>query len=308
MLALAARADVMMESNRAGVADRLGIGYTAVSARNRDVIYLSVTGFGQEGPYRDRAVTDTLIQAASGLMTLNLDDAGLPRRIGYAVPDYVTGMMAYQAVSTALFGRARGQGGRHLDVSLMQSVLAFEQHAVMAEWVAGGKPATAVPPTGVYRAADGLLSISVVREKYFQALCRVLGLDDMIADPRFATFAGRRDNEPELRQRLDAAFARRTMADLEAAMTADEVPHARVASLSQAAQDPHVAATGMVAWHDDAELGRVPLVNPPSVPPFGAGDRRARPPLLGEHTADVLKEVGYAKPDIDKLKQAGAIA
>ena len=167
LLTLAARADVMMESNRAGVADRLGIGYPVVRARNPEVIYLSVTGFGQAGPYRDRAVTDTLIQAASGLMTANLDDSGLPRRIEFPIPDYTTGMTAYQAVVTALLGRFRGQGGGHLDVSLMHSLLAYQQHAIVGEWVAGGKPPAPFPPTGVYRAADGLVAISVVREKVF---------------------------------------------------------------------------------------------------------------------------------------------
>ena len=141
------------------------------------MVYGSITGFGQTGPYAKRPATDGILQAFTGLMGRNRTDAGTPRRIGFPVPDYTTGLMAYQSVSTALYAKAVGQGGRHLDISLMRSMLLFQQQGLVQEAAVPGSShapveLTPLPPTGTFETADGPVNISIVREKFFQSLCR----------------------------------------------------------------------------------------------------------------------------------------
>ena len=138
--ALVRDADVFMESNRAGVADRLGLGYDTLQALNENLIYLSITGFGQQGPYAERPATDAILQAFSGLMVSNPDRDGTPNRIEFPVPDYTTGLVAYQTLVTALYGRAMRGGGRRLDVSLMQAMLLFQQQGLIAREVDPSPP------------------------------------------------------------------------------------------------------------------------------------------------------------------------
>ena len=292
---LAAQADVVLESNRAGVADRLGVGFETLHAINPDLIYLSVTGFGQTGPYRDRPVTDAIMQAFSGFMTRNPDADGLPSRIEFAVPDYTTGLMAYQAVSTALLGRAFGQHrGRHVDVSLMSAMLAYQQ-ANIIDWEFGNHVVkNPLPPTGTYRTQDGLINISIVREKYFVGLCEVLGLDALPNDPRFSSTEARREHETALRELLEPTIAARATAPLAEALREQDVPSCPVNRYDQVVRDEHVNAVGNVAWANQPAAGDYPLFGVPgsSLPPEAARVRQA--PSLGEHTAEVLSEYDIA--------------
>ena len=162
-----------MESNRAGVASRLGLGYEEMTALRDDLVYLSITGFGQEGSYASRPATDAVLQAFSGLMMSNPDKDGAPKRVEFPVPDYITGLVAYQTLVTALFGRAMHGGSRRLDISLMQAMLLFQQQGLIAREIDPTPPkGSPVPPTGTYATSDGYINISVVREKFFKAFVR----------------------------------------------------------------------------------------------------------------------------------------
>ncbi len=166
-------------------------------------------------------------------MSRNRGDDGQPRRIGFAVPDYITGLMAYQNVSTALYAKAMGQGRRHLDISLMRSMMFFQQHGLVQEAVEPGSSRapveqSPVPPTGTYQTADGPINIAVMREKLFGTLCDVLGLPPAAADPRFATFDIRREHEEPLRMIMAAAMAGWTRDALCAALETADVPYSPV--------------------------------------------------------------------------------
>lgn len=313
VLRLAQGCDVFLESNRPGVADRLGIGYEAVKAGSPDVVYGSITGFGQTGPYAERPATDAILQAFTGLMSRNRGDDGKPRRIGYAVPDYTTGLMAYQSVSTALYAKAMGQGGRHLDISLMRSMLFYQQQGLVQEAVEPGsslKPveSTPVPPTGTYEAKDGPLNISIVREKFFQALCRVLGKPEMGADPRFSTLEARREHDEMLRGLLGELIGGWERAALCETLAAADVPHAPVHDYGSVTEDPHVRAVETLAWLEDAHLGAVPVVNLPGTAALVAGDARGVVPSQGQHTDAVLTELGYDAGAVAAMRAAGAVA
>lgn len=290
---LAKDADVFMESNRAGVADRLGIGYEAIRGENDQIIYVSVTGYGQTGPYRDRPVTDAIMQAFSGFMTRNLDADGLPKRIEFAVPDYTTGLMAYQAVSTALLGRAMGQhGGRHVDVSLMGAMLGYQQ-ANIIDWELGNHSVgTPLPPTGTYKTADGLMNVSIVRDKYFDNLCTALGCPELASDPRFSDLDARRNNATAIIDAITPAMAALTSEELERRFQADEVPHCRVNRYDEVVTDPHVLQTGTVASAEQPGIGPHPVFSPTGSPRPSADWASELAPTLGEHTAEVMASVG----------------
>ena len=289
---LTKQSDVFMESNRAGVAARLGLSYEDMTAIREDLVYLSITGFGQEGPYAARPATDAVLQAFSGLMMSNPDKDGAPKRIEFPVPDYITGLVAYQSLVTALFGRAMHGGSRRLDVSLMQAMLLFQQQGLIAREIDPTPPqGSPVPPTGTYATADGYINISVVREKFFQGLCEVLALPDIGADPRFGSIEDRRLNVDVLLPPIISAIQVRRLEELSAALVAADVPHAVVNDYPQAARDSHVAEVGGIAWQKLSGLPNLPFVNIPGSVSLNENDLRARIPNLDGDRAEILKEL-----------------
>ncbi len=292
--ALTRGADVFMESNRAGVAERLGLGYEALRAENENLIYMSITGFGQTGPYAGRPATDAILQAFSGLMMSNPDNDGAPKRIEFPVPDYTTGLIAYQTLVTALYGRAVHGGGRRLDVSLMQAMLLFQQQGLIAREIDPTPPrGSPLPPTGTYTAADGYINISVVREKFFRSLCAVLGLSDMVDDERFDSIEGRRAHVEELLPPIERAVAARHLSDLAEAFAVADVPYAIVNDYQDAARDGHVAAVGGVAWQPLDGVPDLPFVNVPGCMPLKLNDNRARVPGLDGDRTEILAELNF---------------
>ena len=292
--ALTRGADVFMESNRAGVAERLGLGYEALRAENENLIYMSITGFGQSGPYADRPATDAILQAFSGLMMSNPDNDGAPKRIEFPVPDYTTGLIAYQTLVTALYGRAVHGGGRRLDVSLMQAMLLFQQQGLIAREIDPTPPrGSPLPPTGTYTAADGYINISVVREKFFRSLCAVLGLSDMADDERFNSIEGRRAHVEELLPPIELAVAARDLSDLAEAFAVADVPYAIVNDYQDATRDGHVAAVGGVAWQPLDGVPDLPFVNVPGSIPLKPNDNRARIPALDGDRTEILAELNF---------------
>ena len=290
---LAKQADVFMESNRAGVAARLGLSYENMTAIREDLVYLSITGFGQEGPYAARPATDAVLQAFSGLMMSNPDKDGAPKRVEFPVPDYITGLVAYQSLVTALFGRAMHGGSRRLDISLMQAMLLFQQQGLIAREIDPTPPqGSPVPPTGTYATADGHINISIVREKFFQGLCKVLALPDIGADPRFGSIEDRRENVDALPPPIVRAVQYRRLEELSVALVAADVPHAIVNDYPQAARDPHVAEVGGIAWQPLSGLPSLPFVNIPGSRALSETDYRARVPNFDGDRAAILKELG----------------
>ena len=213
-LAIAERADVVLESARPGVMDRLGLGFEAVRARTPRVIYLSVSGFGLTGPRAGDAMTDTVAQAWSGMMSINKGADGAPHRIQTTIVDAITGLYAFQAVAMALMAGGQREGrARRLDVSLMQSAAAIMGPKVMEFAHHGFTPATPNAPAGSYRTADGWIAITLVREVHFVRMAAAMGRPELSDDPRFATFAARLENLEALVAILSEVLARRTTAE-----------------------------------------------------------------------------------------------
>ena len=304
---LVARADVVVENNRPGVLARYALDDASVRAVNRGVVYVSVTGFGQDGPRRDLPATDSILQAYSGLMTTTRDASGTPLRIGVLVIDVVTGLYAHQAAATALYRRATRGGGRHVTVSLMDAIGAVQAGKMIQYHLEGDEGEPGGVPVATFATADGHMTINARRDPHWVALCGVLGLEGLAADPRFATPAARLANEAALMPLLRECVKTWALRDLEAALTAADVLHAPVNDYRRYFEDAHVAATGAVSWVEHPQIGRIPLHRVPGLPSPAPGSAASRSPLVGEHTRQILAEAGLTPEAIASLEATGTV-
>jgi len=304
---LVARADVVVENNRPGVLARYGLDEASVRRGNPDVVYASVTGFGQDGPNKDLPATDSILQSYSGLMMANRDAAGLPQRVNLLVIDVVTGLYAYQAIATALYRRATRGGGARIAVSLMDAIGAVQAGKMVEYALEGDAAEPGGVPVATFEVADGFMTINARRDPHFVALCRLLGVPEMAEDPRYATPAGRLSHQAELLPALRALVKAWPMADLDAALTKADVLHSPVNDYRRYFDDPHVAATQAIAWVEHAGVGSIPLPRVPGLPQPAPGSPAARSPFVGEHTRAVLAELGLSPDEIARLESVGAV-
>ena len=304
---MVARADVVIENNRPGVLARHGLDYTSVRRANPGVVYVSVTGFGQEGPRRDLPATDSILQAYSGLMTATRDAAGTPLRVGVLVIDVVTGLYAHQAAATALYRRATRGGGRHVAVSLMDAIGAVQAGKMIQYHLEGDEGEPGGVPVATFETADGHMTINGRRDAHFVALCGVLSVPELATDARYATPAARLANEAALMAVLRERVKAWPVKELEAALVAADVLHAPVNDYRRYFDDAHVQATGAIAWVDHPHVGRIPLPRVPGLAQPGAGSPAGRSPFVGEHTREVLAELGLDAAAIATLEASGTV-
>ena len=285
--ALAARCDVLIEAFRPGVAARIGLG---PGNTREDTVCLSISGFGQHGPNAERPCTDSVAQAFSGFVALNEGADGVPHKAGSFVSDMTTGIWAFASVQTALAARARDTAPRRrvIDLSLMMATSSLLTLNLAETGYLGRTPAAPNSPAGAYRTRDGRwVMITLVREQEYQSLCRILGLDDAARDPRFSSFPLRWENREALYALVREAFVRRDAADWVADLQGARLLADHVNTPADWLANPHVQAHGATAMVRQKQLGEVPM---PGIPGHGHWGEPA--PALGEHTAQVLAEIG----------------
>jgi len=311
---LARRADVVVENFLPGVADRLGLGYTAVSAANPPVVYASVTGFGQTGPHARRAGYNTIAQGMSGLMALTGQPGDPPTKVGGSVADLAAAFLAFGAVNAALIHRFRTGQGQHLDVSLVASTLALLPDPAAHYFDSGKRPIRVgnrnpnLTPAEAFRTKDGWVQVVVMNPDQYGRFCRVLGDDTLATDPKFATNDNRLAHHDELKARVEAALAAATAAEWVTRFEAAQVAAGPIYEFDEVFEDPQVKHLGLVAEVDQPGYGKAKMLAFP-VRASATPARIRRPaPLLGEHTAEVLGELGLAKAEIERLAAAGVIA
>jgi crotonobetainyl-CoA:carnitine CoA-transferase CaiB-like acyl-CoA transferase len=289
---LASSADVFMESFRPGVAARLGIGYPDVAALNPRVVYLSVSGFGQTGPDAERPAVDTVFQAFTGIMSVNRGLDGIPHRVPVIVMDMATALCSFQAMAVALYARRDEPRGRYLESSLLRGGATLQTVSVIQHHLEDGKPQPGLTPSGTFRASDGWINITILRDAEFPVLCEALEVSGAGTDPRFATNDLRFANVAALTALLEPAFARHTTADLAVRLRAARLMHQRVHTYLEFLEHPQVIATGAVAWIEQPGLGRLPVPHVPGLPPLRSGTPRAVAPSLDQHRKEILAELG----------------
>jgi crotonobetainyl-CoA:carnitine CoA-transferase CaiB-like acyl-CoA transferase len=309
--ALVHRADVVIENFRAGVADRLGLGYDALRALDPALVYCSITGFGSAREPPGRAGYDFVVQAESGLMSITGDPQGAPAKVGVALVDVLCGLHAAAGILAALRAREQTGQGRRVEVSLLDSALAGLINVAQATLITGqeagryGNAHPSIVPYEPFRAADGWVAVAAANDSLWQALCRALERPDLAADERLSQNRGRVEHRDELIAQLARTFAGRPVAEWLTRLDAHGVPAGKIRGVLEAleaAADAGAPATVTVA-HPSA--GALELVRGPIrlVPPIAGSP--APPPRLGEHTREILAEAGL---DAEALIGAGVAA
>lgn len=296
--ALAARVDVVVENFRPGVAARLGLGPDALRKASPRLIYCSISGFGQEGPFRDLPAYDLVVQAMSGLMAATGEDRGAPLRTGESIADLVAGLFASWSIMAALVGRATTGQGAVLDIAMYDALFSMltTSHAqhfygdALPSRVGNRHPLST--PFGCFRTRDGQVVIAVLNGGQFQRLATLIGKPEIADDPRFVGDASRTQHEPALRTLIEAWSAALTTEEAVEALAAASLPTAPIWTIAQAADNEHAAARGLVGALEHPVLGQAPIVGQPvrfnGVKPVTA---TAAPRLGGDRQA-VLREFG----------------
>lgn len=311
---LAAQCDVVVQNFRPGVVDRLGLGYEDVRALNPDVVYASLSGFGPDGPYRDRSAYDTVIQAYAGFAANQADpDDQVPVFLRQTAADKVTALFASQAITAALFSRQRGKGGQHIELSMTDAVVSFLWADSAANEVLlaadGSQHSSFVAGFRPMRFADGWGIVTPTSDADFAGMCKALAVDGW-DDPRISTISERVKHRDVLEPIIDMCYAQAanlTMAEATDRFEAERVPFSMILTPDELTRDPHAIAMGLFEEADHPVVGPTRLPRHPIQ--FHATPARlgANSPSLGEHTDEVLTELGLAEK-IESLRHNGVIA
>lgn len=304
---LAGQADIVVEAFRPGVMDRFGLGYDEVKAQRPDLVYCSVSGYGQEGPNQDRKVSDSIIQAFSGMMIMNKDNLGMPQRVGMIAVDVMTGLYAFQSISAALLKRFRFGGGAYIDCNMMQSAAAFQSAKILEHFLEDGEPHVLFAPLGPMPTADGFINISGVKQEHYIAICNTLDRPDLITDRRFAEQSERLRNAAELLDIVHGEFVKKPTAAWQELLSEAGVMNAPIADYDDFLAHSHVQATDGIIYASHAAVGEIPMINIPGTPGLEPGSFAATAPHLGEHSREILREAGYPAGEIDELISAAAV-
>jgi len=308
-LRLASQADVVVQNFRPGVADRLGVGYPRLSKINPRLVYCSVSGFGQDGPYVGRPGFDPVLQAMSGFMAAQgifSGGAGDPLFIVFALIDYSTALLAAYGVMTALYFREKTGKGQHVETSLLNAAVAVQpERFVKTQFKPVGQGS--VVPYQLFKAKDAWFFLGIAHDGFWKKFCEVLEDRELANDPRFATNPKRVENKQVLIQMLRERLAQRNAGEWLERLTAAGVPCAPVQTVEQFMDDPQVAHNGMLVDREHAVLGKMTTGGVPvklsQVPyqPTGAS------PALGQHTREVLARFGFTTQEVGDLERDGAV-
>ena len=302
-------ADVFLEGFRPGAIRRLGFDYDSVAAREPWLLYLSISGFGQTGPLAERPAMDPVLQAYTGLMIENRGEDGIPHRVPVIVVDMSTALYAFQALSAALYARRDETRGRYIDVSLMQAATALQSIRLMACHLEGGTMKPGGGPVGVFRTADGWMSMVAINDRDWRALCAALQMPALADDPRFATPALRLANDVALYAIVRPALAAEPWAVWSKRLTEARLMHERLNSYAEFLDQPHVRETGLIQWLTQAGLNRpVPVPTLPGMLHQLDGTPRATAPVTGQDTTSILAAYGYSAAEIETLLAQGTVA
>ena len=309
---LAATADVLVQNFRPGAIERMGLGEDVVRALRPDIIFVSISGFGETGPYARQRVYDGVIQALCGLADIQADrDTGRPRMVRTIIPDKTTSVTAAQAITAALFARERTGKGQHVRLSMLDTMVAFLWPEGSASLSFVGNEADPSrgqsAPDLVFATADGYITAGAVSDAEWAGMCRAFGREALIEDERFRTAAARVRHVLERRTIMTEEIAKWPGAEILARLHAQSVPAAPVLSRTEVIEDPQVVENRAIEIHDDPVLGAVRQPRPAARFEATPSAVRAMAPYLGADNEAVLTELGYGAGEIERLRRVGIL-
>jgi len=311
---MAAKADVVVENFRPGTMDKLGLGYDVLSQINPKIVYCAISGFGPDGPEADRPGYDLIAQGMGGIMSFTGEPGGAPLKVGVSLGDITAGMFAAYGVMTALFYRERTGQGQLLDTSLFESQIAQLTFQAGRYFTTGRSPEPMgnqhplIAPYESFAAKDGFINIAVGNNNLWAAFCRVLGLEDYQNDPRFVDNPSRVQNRPELIKVIEEKTRSYTVSELRAMMDQAGIPNGPVWKVGEVLTSAQALARDMVVDLDHPKAGRIKVIGLPVKMHKSPGRITLPPPLLGEHTEEILTSwLNISPEEFKELKTQGVV-
>ena len=312
LLRLSARADVFVQNFRPGVAERLGAGEDAVRAVSPKIVYVSISGFGEKGPYATKPAYDPVIQGFSGLATIQAgSDEARPRLLRTILPDKLTAITASQAITAALLARERTGEGQHVRLSMLEAVLAFMWSSDMGDQTfVGDAPSQQTPASAhdlIYDTANGYITVAALTDRQWAGLAKAVEHPEWLADPRFQTSALRQKNIDARLELTQQALLTRPATEWLERLTAAQVPCGPVQTRNQVIRHPQVEALGLVVETEHEKAGRLRQTRTPARFSRTPAKIRCGAPTLGQHTEEILTEIGYSPEEMAGLRAEGVI-
>ena len=308
---LAGNADALVQNFRPGVAERIGVGEAAIREVNPEIVYVSIAGFGFEGPYANKPVFDPLVQAVSGLTTVQAgSDESRPRLVRTILPDKLTGIQASQAVTAALLARERTGRGQHVRLSMLDTVVSFLWSSDMGGHTFVGAESAQERAQSwidlIYETRDGYITVAVNQDKEWERFALAAERPDMLDDERFRTAEGREVFKNERLELIQSVLRGRTTDDWIARLESRDVPCAPVLTRREMIRHPQIDANGIIVEVDHPEAGRLRQTRAPARFSVTASEHRRGAPVLGGHTREILSEHGFDREEIAALEASGA--
>ncbi|MBI2197669.1 MAG: CoA transferase [Candidatus Rokubacteria bacterium] len=308
------RADVLIENFRPGTMERLGFGWERMRVESPRLIYCSISGFGESGPEASRPGYDLIVQGESGIMDLTGFPDGPPVKVGNSIADLVSGMAAAQGIALALLARERGGRGQKVEIGMLDVMASLLTYQAGLYWNAGGRPARrgnqhpSIVPYEVFQAQDAYLTLGVANNSLWERCCGALGRPDLAKDPRFDTEARRVQNRDALIPLLNAELGTRPAAEWLERLDRAGVPAGRIKSVGEVCESPHLKARGMTVTLAHPKAGPITVMGVPIRLRGTPGAASAPPPLLGQHTEEILTRLlRMPRARVERLRAAGAI-
>jgi len=311
---LVSKADVVVENFRPDIRERLKINYSRIIKYNPKVIYCSISGFGEKGPYREKPGVDIIFQGMGGIMTITGEPNSPPTKVGTPVADATAGMLAAFGILTALFHRERTGIGQKVEISLLGSLLFLQSPLVSIyfgtrknppRYFSGGGPAAV--PSQYFKTKDSYVTLSAYSKKFWIGLCKVLGMKELIDDPRFRTNPDRVKNREKLIPIIQKRFLKKRTKEWIALLEKEEVPCGRILNYEEVFSNPQVMMNEMIETIDHPKCGKITLAGIPVKLEKTPGAVKKPPPILGQHTEEILKEFGITDAEMNELLKLNII-